>query len=99
MWIVIGFLLLLPDSEAVQVSPGESGQPVQAAQAEPQENGGAPVVAQDVAIPDTGGVLPLMIRWSNWQSEFGPAIVYAREADLNGMLRMDGPVTKMVMVA
>jgi hypothetical protein len=42
--------------------------------------------------------LPLMIRWSNWQPEFGPAFVYAREQDLDGMLRMDGPVVKMLMV-
>ena len=42
--------------------------------------------------------LPLMIRWSNWRPEFGPAFVYAREADLNGMLQLDGPVEKMVMV-
>lgn len=43
--------------------------------------------------------LPLMIRWSNWRPEFGPAYVYAREADLNGMLDLSGPVEKMVMVA
>jgi hypothetical protein len=45
-----------------------------------------------------GEHLPLMIRWSNWQPEFGPALVYAREQDLAGMLRMDGPVQKMLMV-
>jgi hypothetical protein len=45
-----------------------------------------------------GEHLPLMIRWSNWQPEFGPALVYAREQDLEGMLRMDGPVQKMLMV-
>jgi len=43
--------------------------------------------------------LPLMIRWSNWRPEFGPAFVYAREADLEGMLELDGPLEKMVMVA
>ncbi len=42
--------------------------------------------------------LPLMVRWSNWRPEFGPAYVYAREADLNGMLNLDGPVNKMIMV-
>ena len=42
--------------------------------------------------------LPLMIRWSNWRPEFGPAIVYARESDLNGMLNLDAPVEKMIMV-
>jgi hypothetical protein len=45
-----------------------------------------------------GEHLPLMIRWSNWREEFGPALVYAREQDLDGMLRMDGPVQKMLMV-
>jgi hypothetical protein len=41
---------------------------------------------------------PLMIRWSNWQPDFGPALVYARENDLDGMLRLNGPVEKMLMV-
>ena len=41
--------------------------------------------------------LPLMIRWSNWRPEFGPAYVYARESDLNGMLNLDGPLEKMIM--
>lgn len=45
-----------------------------------------------------GDHLPLMIRWSNWRPEFGPALVYAREQDLDGMLRMEGPVQKMLMV-
>jgi hypothetical protein len=43
--------------------------------------------------------LPFMIRWSNWRPEFGHAIVYAREADLQGMLNLNGSVEKMVMVA
>jgi len=43
--------------------------------------------------------LPLMVRWSNWRPEFGPAYVYARERDLDGMLSMDAPVIKMLMVA
>ena len=43
--------------------------------------------------------LPLMVRWSNWRPEFGPAYVYARERDLNGMLRLNAPVEKMLMVA
>ena len=48
--------------------------------------------------------LPLMIRWSNWRPEFGPAYVYAREQDLEGMLAMGDsdeslPVIKMLMVA
>ncbi len=46
----------------------------------------------------SGEHLPLMIRWSNWRPEFGPAIVYARESDLNGMLNLDAPVDKMIMV-
>ena len=44
------------------------------------------------------GHLPLMIRWSNWLPEFGPALVYAREQDLDGMLRLEGPLDKMLMV-
>jgi len=53
---------------------------------------------------DPGGVqfsddhLPLMVRWSNWRPEFGPAIVYARERDLSGMLDLNAPVEKMLMV-
>ncbi|MCI0399204.1 MAG: hypothetical protein L0332_06565 [Chloroflexi bacterium] len=47
---------------------------------------------------EPAGHQPLMIRWSNWQPEFGPAIVYARENDLDGMLAMDAPVQKMLMV-
>jgi hypothetical protein len=39
-----------------------------------------------------------MVRWFNWLPEFGPALVYAREQDLEGMLRMQGPVDKMLMV-
>jgi hypothetical protein len=42
--------------------------------------------------------LPLMIRWSNWRPEFGPSYVYARERDLSGMLALDAPVEKMLMV-
>jgi hypothetical protein len=45
----------------------------------------------------SGDHLPLMVRWSNWQPAFGPAIVYAREADLNGMLELNGPLEKMLM--
>jgi hypothetical protein len=45
-----------------------------------------------------GNHRPLMIRWSNWRSEFGPALVYAREWDLEGMLRLQGPFEKMLMV-
>jgi hypothetical protein len=41
--------------------------------------------------------LPLMVRWSNWRPEFGRAFVYAREADLDGMLNLNGPVEKMIM--
>ncbi|MFN2254334.1 MAG: hypothetical protein ACK2U6_08830 [Candidatus Promineifilaceae bacterium] len=53
--------------------------------------------------PDAGGIvshdhLPLMVRWSNWRPEFGPAYVYAREADMNGLLNLEGPVEKMIMV-
>lgn len=70
----------------------------------------APPVTDRLASPDDGtsgatisqtdatGPLPLMIRWSNWREEFGPAIVYAREQDLAGMLALDAPVTKMLMV-
>ena len=78
------------------LSGGSSSVPVAASAPEP--------VAPSVIDPGGGssGValdhLPLMIRWSNWRPEFGPAFVYAREADLNGMLNMDGPLEKMVMV-
>lgn len=44
-----------------------------------------------------GEHLPLMIRWSNWRPEFGPAYVYARAHDLSGMLTMQGEVEKMLM--
>lgn len=44
-----------------------------------------------------GEHLPLMIRWSNWRPEFGPAYVYARAQDLSGMLAMEGDVEKMLM--
>ncbi len=46
----------------------------------------------------SGDHLPLMVRWSNWRPEFGPAYVYAREGDLNGMLDLSAPVEKMMMV-
>ncbi|NCF67621.1 MAG: hypothetical protein GWP61_16780 [Chloroflexi bacterium] len=46
----------------------------------------------------SGDHLPLMIRWSNWRPEFGPSYVYARERDLSGMLALDAPVEKMLMV-
>ena len=52
----------------------------------------------DNATPFSGEHPPLMIRWSNWRPEFGPALVYARERDVDGMLAMEGPVTKMLMV-
>ncbi len=71
----------------------------------------APVLANEPILPSaedlgaganvqlaTGDHLPLMVRWSNWRPEFGPAIVYAREADLDGMLNLDGPLEKMLMV-
>lgn len=63
--------------------------------------GRRPQPAQPVAptaLERVDGHLPLMIRWSNWRSDFGPAIVYARERDLDGMLRLDAPVVKMLMV-
>jgi hypothetical protein len=46
----------------------------------------------------SGDHLPLMVRWSNWRPEFGPAFVYARERDLDGMLELNAPVEKMLMV-
>ena len=49
-------------------------------------------------VPVDGPHPPLMIRWSNWQPEFGSALVYAREFDLDGMLRLQEPVDKMLMV-
>ena len=76
------------------LSGGNSGVQVAASAPEPVapsviDPGGSNSVSQDH--------LPLMIRWSNWRPEFGPAYVYAREADLNGMLNLDGPVEKMIM--
>jgi len=58
------------------------------------DSGGEPLAS----LP-TDEHLPLMIRWSNWRPEFGPSYVYARERDLSGMLDLDGPVEKMLMVA
>ncbi|MFN2134649.1 MAG: hypothetical protein ACK2UK_01760 [Candidatus Promineifilaceae bacterium] len=62
-----------------------------------------PVVPERVdpggAVIANGDHLPLMIRWSNWRPEFGPSYVYAREADLDGMLNLDAPVEKMIMTA
>lgn len=62
-----------------------------------------PSVVDDRAAPASmdlsGDHLPLMVRWSNWRPEFGPAYVYAREGDLNGMLDLSAPVEKMLMVA
>ena len=51
-----------------------------------------------VAVDLSEDHLPLMIRWSNWRPEFGPAYVYARESDLNGLLDLQAPVEKMLMV-
>ncbi len=54
---------------------------------------------EPASVIEAGEHLPLMIRWSNWQPEFGPAYVYARERDMAGMLTMDAPVEKMLMIA
>lgn len=56
------------------------------------------IVDPDGAATAAQDHLPLMVRWSNWRPEFGPAYVYAREADVNGMLNMEGPLEKMIMV-
>jgi hypothetical protein len=94
------FIVALPDSEAVQVSRPNQSDAAAAAQQQQQEfDRGSESTSRDVVIPDAGDDLPLMIRWSNWQPGFGPAIVYAREQDLNGMLNLNGEVTKMVMIA
>lgn len=84
------------------LSGGSTGAPVAAFAPEPLVSDSDPL-APSVVDPKGGFVatqdhLPLMVRWSNWRPEFGPAFVYAREADLEGMLRLDGPVEKMVMV-
>ncbi len=86
------------------LSGGSRPQPVSAFASQPA----GPALADPVApsVVDPGGSnslptekhLPLMLRWSNWRPEFGPAYVYAREADLNGMLGLQGPVKKMIMV-
>lgn len=54
--------------------------------------------SDSISLSPTGDHLPLMVRWSNWLPEFGPAYVYARESDLTGMLDLDAPVEKMLMV-
>jgi hypothetical protein len=58
------------------------------------DDSGSDLVAVDLSEDH----LPLMIRWSNWRPEFGPAYVYARESDLNGLLDLQAPVEKMLMV-
>ncbi len=80
-----------------------SNQDVQASSAAPEH---LPSVVDDEAgagtqseIQFSPNHLPLMVRWSNWRPEFGPAYVYAREADLSGMLALSAPVDKMLMVA
>jgi hypothetical protein len=95
--LVIGSLWTLSD--------GSAGAPVAASASEPLPPlvSGADPLSPSVVDPKGGAVasqdhLPLMVRWSNWRPEFGPAYVYAREADLGGMLNLDGPVEKMVMV-
>lgn len=55
-------------------------------------------VADAAPAAASGEHLPLMIRWSNWRAEYNPAIVYARLQDVDGMLRMDRSVPKMLMV-
>jgi hypothetical protein len=88
------------------LSGGDSGTPTTAIATEPQaslDSNPEPVVPSAADSQDdfvaSQNHLPLMIRWSNWRPEFGPAYVYARESDLGGMLNMDGPLEKMVMVA
>lgn len=82
--------------------PIGNASPLASIPSDPQTVSGETAVVSDrdgqYTIPN-GEHLPLMIRWSNWQPEFGPAFVYARERDLAGMLQMDAPVEKMVMLA
>ncbi len=81
--------------------PIGNASPLPSIPGDPQTARGETAVSRDrdgqYIIPE-GEHLPLMIRWSNWQPEFGPAFVYARERDLAGMLQMDAPVEKMIML-
>ncbi len=88
---------------AALASLSGSNQKVQASAAAParlpsvvDDEGGASALSE---IQSSENHLPLMVRWSNWRPEFGPAYVYAREADLSGMLALSAPVEKMLMVA
>lgn len=92
--IVVGFFIVVFSSFTAD-RPG-----VQASSVNPPE--------RIIVDPDAGGSrtefqlagnhLPLMVRWSNWRPEFGPAYVYAREGDLKGLLDLEAPVEKMLMV-
>lgn len=103
--LIVGLLTALalrnnPDSQATTRSAlaASGNQPGGASQGMVEGPGGGSVQAELQRPFNSDDHLPLMIRWSNWRPEFGPAYVYARESDLSGMLRMDGPVQKMLMV-
>lgn len=97
MILVVGFFIaalssLAATNQADQISSSAVGAERNAADID--DLGGNPNSVQP-----TNDHLPLMVRWSNWRPEFGPSFVYARERDLNGMLDLDAPVKKMLMVA
>ena len=103
--IVVMIAVALVIGSLWTLSGGSAGTPVAASASEPLSPlvSGPEPLSPSVVDPNGGAFtsqdhLPLMVRWSNWRPEFGPAYDYAREADLRGMLTLDGPVKKMVMV-
>lgn len=94
--VVVGIFIVVLSSLAAndpdgQISSSQAG--MERISAVVDDSGDNPVSAEL-----SGDHLPLMVRWSNWRPEFGPAYVYARERDLDGMLNLDAPVEKMLMV-
>ncbi|MFN2204502.1 MAG: hypothetical protein ACK2UT_01190 [Candidatus Promineifilaceae bacterium] len=100
--VVFGLTSLTGGNPAAPVA-ALNPQPAAPAFIDPPDSAVVDPAAPAVIDPDAGGIvshdhLPLMVRWSNWRPEFGPAFVYAREADMNGLLNLEGPVEKMIMV-
>lgn len=93
--VVVGIFIATLSSLAANGSgdPVSSSPPVVERVSASVDEGSAPVSTNL-----SGDHLPLMVRWSNWRPEFGPAYVYARESDLDGMLSLQAPVEKMLMV-
>ncbi len=89
--LIVALSSLQANGEVIQFSSSSSG--VERVISAVDDAGGEPA-----AVDLSGEHLPLMVRWSNWRPAFGPAYVYARENDLNGLLDLNAPVEKMVMV-